>query len=246
MGAVRGARQDHTKRDRLHGRRRGRPLRATQRHLVEGLLPRLAIDLPPEGRVLDPRALFDRPLPQLWLEIGFGAGEHLAWQALRQSERDGPAGIIGAEVYLNGIAKLLRGLEGTAALARTRIYQGDARALMAALPERSLDRVFILFPDPWPKTRHHKRRLIQHTSLARLAALLKDGGELRLATDDPGYLDWRLERLFRQEAFDWMASGPADWRYRPADWPATRYEEKALEAGRRPVYLRFRRRPRES
>lgn len=238
--------EEQAKQDRLHGRRRGRPLRATQRRLVEALLPQLAIELPPEGQTLDPRKLFGRPLSQLWLEIGFGAGEHLAWQAARQSEHDGPAGIIGAEVYFNGIAKLLRRLEGTAALARMRIYQGDARALMAALPERSLDRVFILFPDPWPKTRHHKRRLVRRASLERLAALLKDGGELRLATDDRGYLDWMLERLLRQEDFEWMAAGPADWRRRPADWPATRYEEKALAAGRRPVYLRFRRRPRES
>ncbi len=238
--------EEQAKQDRLHGRRQGRPLRAAQRRRVETLLPRLAIDLPPEGQALDPRALFDRPLPQLWLEIGFGAGEHLAWQAARQSEHDGPAGLIGAEVYLNGIAKLLRRLDGTAALERIRIYQGDARALMAALPERSLDRVFILFPDPWPKTRHHKRRLVRRDSLERLAALLKDDGELRLATDDRGYLDWMLERLLRQEALEWMAAGPADWRHRPADWPATRYEEKALSAGRRSVYLRFRRRPRES
>jgi tRNA (guanine-N7-)-methyltransferase len=137
----------------------------------------LALELPPEGRTLDPANLFARPYPELWLEIGFGAGEHLAWQASRQEASEGPAGFIGAEFFINGIAKLLRQIEGTTARERIRIYQGDARALMAALPEGSLDRVFILFPDPWPKARHHKRRLVRRSSLERLSALLKDSGE---------------------------------------------------------------------
>jgi len=204
----------------------------------------LALELPPEGCTLDPASLFAPPLPELWLEVGFGAGEHLAWQALRQGSSDGPAGFIGAEFFVNGIAKLLSQIEGTTAQERIRIYQGDAKVLMTALPEGSLDRVFILFPDPWPKARHHKRRLVRRSSLERLATLLKDGGELRLATDDRQYLDWMLEHLVRNEAFEWLAHGPEDWRRRPPDWPPTRYEEKALAGGREPFYLRFRRRPR--
>jgi tRNA (guanine-N7-)-methyltransferase len=235
---------DRTQQHDLHGRRRGRRLRPAQCRLIDSLLPELALELPPEGRTLDPADLFARPFPELWLEIGFGAGEHLAWQALRQAASEGPAGFIGAEFFINGIAKLLRQIEGTAARERIRIYQGDARALMAALPEGSLDRVFILFPDPWPKARHHKRRLVRRSSLERLSALLKDSGELRLATDDRQYLDWMLEHLGRDEAFELVARGQGDWRRRPSDWPPTRYEEKALADGREPFYLRFRRRPR--
>jgi tRNA (guanine-N7-)-methyltransferase len=127
-----------------------------------------------------------------------------------------------------------------------RIHHGDARDLLDALPERSLDRVYILFPDPWPKTRHHKRRIIQDQSLARLAAVMKDGVELRVATDDMEYLRWMLERLLRSPDFEWLARGPRDWRERSDDWPPTRYERKAIHQGRRPVYLRFRRRPRQA
>jgi tRNA (guanine-N7-)-methyltransferase len=234
----------------FYGRRAGRPLRPGLKALLKELLPRLEIELPASGMPLDPARLFT-PAPagrprdtwpeKLWLEIGFGGGEHLAWQAARHPE----TGLIGAEYFLNGIAALLRRVRD-GGLENVRIYQGDGRDLLDALPENALDRVFILFPDPWPKARHHKRRLIQNATLDRLAALMKDGVELRFATDDMDYLRWSLERLIGHPDFEWLARRPGDWRDRPDDWPPTRYEEKALRQGRHAIYLRFRRRPRGS
>ena len=221
-----------------YGRRRGRRLRAGQQGLLQDLLPRLSIELPPEGRRLDLAALFGGAPDALWLEIGFGAGEHLAWQAARQP---GTA-FIGAEVFRDGIVGLLRSI-GQEKIKNIRIFQGDGRDLLEALPAGSLDRVSILFPDPWPKRRHAKRRLVQPQLLDRLADLMAGGAELRLATDHPDYLGWILERITVHTAFDWLARRPGDWRERPADWPATRYERKALEEGRQPSFLRFRRRP---
>jgi len=224
----------------LYGRRQGRPLRAGRKALLEAALPRLEIALPAEGNGLAPADLFDPPPPRLFLEIGFGGGEHLAWQAAHDPE----AGFLAAEYFITGVASLLGQLPDGGRETPLRLYIGDARDLLECLPEAVLDRIFILFPDPWPKRRHHKRRLIQPATLDLLARVLKDGGELRFATDDPGYLDWALQRLTRHPDLVWQVAGPGDWRQRPADWPATRYEEKALAAGRRPAYLRFLRRPR--
>lgn len=226
---------------RLYGRRRGRPLRPGRRRLLRELLPEIRIPLPPPGQMLDPARLFAHRREAIWLEIGFGSGEHLAWQAARNPG----VGVLGAEYFVNGVAGLLRRVRERG-LDNLRIHHGDARDLLDALPERSLNRVYILFPDPWPKTRHHKRRIIQDRSLARLAAVMKDGVELRLATDDMEYLRWMLERLLRSPDFEWLARGPRDWRERSDDWPPTRYERKAIHQGRRPVYLRFRRRPRQA
>ena len=131
------------------------------------------------------------------------------------------------------------------ALANVRVLPDDARPLLAALPPRSIGRVFILFPDPWPKARHHKRRLVAPATLDRLAEIMTDGAELRLATDDPSYLAWMLEHVTAHPAFAWTARRPADWRERPADWPATRYEAKARKAGRASAFLRFERRSRK-
>lgn len=225
----------------FHGRRKGRRLRPGRQRLLDELLPQLEIRLPPPGEPLDPHALFEPPRPDLWLEIGFGAGEHLAWQAREQAKRDSPVGLIGVEFFINGIASLLHRIDGTPALERLRLYRGDARDLLDQLPGGCLQRVFILFPDPWPKLRHHKRRLIRRETLGRLSRVMAAGAELRIATDDDGYLTWILERLAGHPRFRWLADGPRDWRVRPADWPATRYEEKALAAGRTPAYLRFRR-----
>ena len=223
------------------GRRKGRKLRPARQRLFDDMLPRLSVDLPAPGGRLDPTRLFDPPRREIWLEIGFGGGEHLAWQALDHARRQSDVGLIGVEFFVNGIAALFHRLEGSPAQDLLRVYQGDARDLLAALPVASLQRVFILFPDPWPKLRHHKRRLIQGQTLDCLARVMVPGGELRIATDDADYLAWILERLVRHPAFDWMARRPGDWRARPDDWPATRYEEKALDAGRNPSYLRFRR-----
>lgn len=225
-------------RELFYGRRRGRPLRAGQRERQTTLLPRLSFVLPRSGR-LDPAGLFAEPPREIWLEIGFGGGEHLAEQA----ELHPKIGFIGSEVFENGVAKLLGEAERRG-LANIRLYPDDARPLLAALTPRSIARAFILFPDPWPKARHHKRRLIAPATLDRLAAIMTDGAELRLATDDSGYLSWMLDHATAHPAFSWTARRAADWRERPADWPATRYEEKARKAGRSPAFLRFARRPR--
>jgi tRNA (guanine-N7-)-methyltransferase len=222
----------------LYGRRRGRPLRRDQQRLIDTLLPRLALTLPESG-TLDPAALFDLRPREVWVEIGFGGGEHLAAQAA--AHRD--VGIIGCEVFENGVAKLLAEIQRQG-LANIRILTDDARLLLSALPPASIGRVFILFPDPWPKQRHHKRRIVTGQTLDTLAGIMTDGAELRLATDDVDYLAWMLARVPVHPAFEWLADGPEDWRSRPADWPATRYEAKAIAAGRRPYFLRLRRRPR--
>lgn len=222
-----------------HGRRRGRPLRRGLKALFETTLPRVQLVLPAPGGQIDPSSLFEQPLDGLWLEIGFGGGEHMAWQAGCNPR----IGLLGAEVFVNGVASLLREVQA-AELDNLRIHLGDARDLLLALPEGAISRAFVLFPDPWPKQRHHKRRLLQGETLDQLARVLADGAELRVATDHPDYLDWILARLTAHRAFLWSARGPADWRTRPPDWPATRYEGKALEQGRRSVFLRFHRQPR--
>lgn len=241
---------EEARRRTLHGRRRGKKLRAGQQSLLDTLLPRLEVALPAEPIVtpdnevaesaakLDLARLFGGALPPdgVWLEVGFGAGEHLVWQA----EQHPNVGLIGCEPYINGVAKCLAHIERTG-VSNVRLFTDDARFVMQALPPRSLSRAFVLFPDPWPKTRHHKRRFVQRSNLDVLARLMKQGAELRLATDDPSYLPWMVEHACRHDDFEWLAEGPADWRARPADWPATRYEQKML-AGHKPVFLRLRRR----
>lgn len=224
----------------VYGRRRGRKLRPGQRDLLDGLLPQLRFELPREG-ALDPSRLFAEPVEAVWLEIGFGGGEHLAAQAAREPRR----GLIGCEVFENGVVKLLGEIKQRG-LGNVRLFIDDARLLLAALADASLERVFILFPDPWPKQRHHKRRMISTATLDALARAMRDGAELRLATDDMDYLRWMLERATAHADFEWLARRPRDWRERPADWPQTRYESKAIAAGRKPAFLRFRRRPRLS
>ena len=238
----------------FYGRKHGRRLRSGLKQLLEDLLPRLRIALPDPGGRLDPAGLFcappaptppaptppaPTPPAEVWLEIGFGGGEHLAWQA----ERHPDVGLLGAEYFVNGVAVLLRLLRDRD-LDNVRIMLGDGRALLDALPPDSLGRVFILFPDPWRKMRHHKRRIVQRETLDRLAELMKDGAELRLATDHPDYLRWILDKVCAHPDFQWLAESPGDWRERPPDWPPTRYELKALGQGGRPVFLRFRRRAR--
>lgn len=234
----------------MHGRRRGKKLRAGQQSLLDTLLPRLALELPAEPVVtpdndvsesvakIDLARAFGGALPAdgVWLEVGFGAGEHLVWQA----ERQPGVGLIGCEPFINGVAKCLAHIERTG-VGNVRLFTDDARFVMAALPPQSLARVFVLFPDPWPKTRHHKRRFVQRPHLDVLARLMKPGAELRLATDDPSYLPWMVEHACVHPSFEWLAQGPGDWRGRPADWPETRYERKML-AGHKPVFLRLRRR----
>jgi tRNA (guanine-N7-)-methyltransferase len=198
----------------------------------------LRIDLPEHG-VLDPQRLFPVAPAEIWLEIGFGAGEHLVANAAAHPD----VGFLGAEVFENGVVKLLAEVQRQE-LGNIRIFVDDARLLLAAFPEACLGRVFILFPDPWPKARHHKRRMVSPETLDQLARTMQDGAELRLATDDVGYLRAMLERVPGHPDFEWLARGPADWLQRPPDWPATRYEAKAVAAGRIPHFLRCSRRPR--
>ena len=150
-------------------------------------------------------------------------------------------GFIGCEVFENGIAKLLGAIKRRR-LANIRLFVGDARLLVAALPPASIGCLFILFPDPWPKARHHKRRIVTTETLDQFARIMTENAELRLATDDPSYFSWMLERVTSHRHFEWLARRPADWRMRSADWPTTRYEEKARAAGRPPFFLRARRR----
>ena len=200
------------------------------------MLPRFLLPIPQAGR-LEPRAAFSAPKREVWLEIGFGGGEHLAVQAECHPE----ISLIGCEVFEPGIAKLLAQIERRH-LDNIRIFANDARLIIAALQPSSIDRVFILFPDPWPKRRHEKRRFVSRETLDTLAAIMTDGAELRLATDDGNYLSWMLERLTKHPFFEWIVRGPCDWRNRPKHWPPTRYEEKARAAGRAPAFLLLRRR----
>lgn len=219
-----------------YGRRRGRRLRAGRQELLDDLLPRLEVALPPEGVSADPVAWFDPPPTGLWLEAGFGAGEHLAAQAAAHPE----IGFIGAEPYWNGVAALLDRIEAQG-LANIRVWPDDVRLLLPALPEAVLARVFVLFPDPWPKLRHHKRRLVAGGLLDALARVMCEGGELRLASDDAPYIAWMEEMLQGHGAFVPLAEGGDARGERPEDAPPTRYELKARRAGAAVVYLRFRR-----
>jgi tRNA (guanine-N7-)-methyltransferase len=220
----------------IHGRRQGPRLRPGLRRLVEERLPAVGVSVDPAGAALDPLALFvDRPRA-VWLEIGFGGGEHLAAQATAHPD----VGFLGVEPFLNGVAKLLRAVDDQG-LRNVRVLMDDARLLLKALPDAAIERAFVLFPDPWPKLRHHKRRIVNPETVADLARVIRPGGELRLATDDPDYVRWMLAALVAEPRFAWTAERAADWREPPADWVPTRYEAKARAAGRQPVFLNFRR-----
>lgn len=225
---------------RLYGRRRGRPLRKYKSSLIETVLPVVEIGKPAAGDVLDPYAIFGKPVKDVWVEVGFGSGHHLAWQAAHNRD----VGLLGAEPFVNGVAGLMAQIEEYGVTDNVRVVADDARPLLDALPEASIGRAFVLFADPWPKKRHWHRRFIGPDNLPRLARVLRDGAELRLASDDMSLVRWMLEHTVHHPDFEWTARRPSDWRQRPADWPPTRYEEKAIEAGRKPVFMTFIRRPR--
>jgi tRNA (guanine-N7-)-methyltransferase len=217
--------------DRLYGRARGHALRPRQQRLLEVTLPRLRFDATDAP---DPRRAFPEQVDELWLEVGFGGGEH----ALAQASANRRAGLIACEVFENGICSLLsrlvpEGGEDTAALPRNlMLWPEDARVLIRMLPAEALDRLFLLFPDPWPKARHAKRRFVHPALLPEIARILRPGAEWRIASDDPTYQAWVAEVFAAQDLF--TSSPPADLR--PADWAPTRYEAKALREGRRPLY----------
>jgi len=224
----------------FYGRRHGKTLRQGQKNLLENRLAELAPTgvnwaENPERDPIDPKA----PFPEargVWLEIGFGAGEHM----LNMAAANPHIGIIGCEAYVNGVAMLLAGIE-RAGVANLAIHPGDARDLMDVLPAGSIEQVFLLYPDPWPKTRHHKRRFINAENLDQLARIMAPGSMLRIATDIGDYARHVLEMINPDPRFAWLALGPADWRESWAGWPGTRYESKALREGRPPHYLSFRR-----
>jgi tRNA (guanine-N7-)-methyltransferase len=203
---------------RSYGRLKSRTIKPRQAALMDTLLPAIRAPLAP----FDPRSLMPGAA-EAWLEIGFGGGEHLAAQAARRPD----VLFIGAEPFQNGVASALRHID-EAGLTNVRIHDGDARDLLARLPNASLERVFILFPDPWPKARHNKRRLLQADTAAELARVLKVGGRLRFASDWADYVNWSLERLIATPGLSWVAEQAADWRTPPADHVTTRYEEKRL------------------
>lgn len=217
---------------RLYGRRQGHKLRAGQAALVEELLPEVAV---PDTGPLDTRVLFgdDRPLE---FEIGFGAGEHLAAQAEAHSER----GYIGCEPFLNGVVGALGHIRERE-LRNVRLHMGDALSVLERLPDAGLTRVYLLHPDPWPKTRHAKRRMVNPGPLDLIAAKLVPGGEFRLGTDDPTYCRWAMMVMNVRRDFEWLAREPRDFLERPADWPETRYERKARRQGHEVWYFRYRR-----
>lgn len=234
---------------RFYGRRKGKRLKAGQAALMETLYPRLRLPraaADPYGKgeleagaVLDPRTFFAKPVRAVWLEIGFGGGEHMAAQA----EANPDVGFIGAEPFINGIGKLLRHIDERG-LDNIRLYGDDVRPFLDHLPDACLDKVFLLFPDPWPKARHAQRRFVNPANLDAIARLLVDGGEFRVASDDMTYVRWTLRHLPVHPAFRWTAKGPSDWRVRWPDAIESRYEAKAHRCGRVPKYLQFIRRPR--
>jgi len=212
------------------GRRKGKKLRAGQDELVQNRLPAIRVvpgsDLP--GQFPDPRAR------ETWLEIGFGGGEHLAAQA--RARRD--VNFVGCEPFVNGMAKLLAVIEHEH-LDNIRVWDDDVTDLLPTLPDASFDRVYILYPDPWPKRRQRKRRLVSDETLAMLARVMKPGAELRFASDIDDYIGWVLARALRSRHFRWTATRADDWRKPYEGWPGTRYEAKAIREGRVPSYLTF-------
>ncbi|PKQ13669.1 MAG: tRNA (guanosine(46)-N7)-methyltransferase TrmB [Alphaproteobacteria bacterium HGW-Alphaproteobacteria-1] len=222
----------------FHGRFKGKTLKPKQAAWLDedlGALSPGAVDwdVNPDRNPIDLKEYFgDR---EIWLEIGFGGGEHMVHQAVTNPD----VGIIGCEPYINGVAMLLGKIRASGA-ENIAVYPGDVRNMFDVLPEGSISRAFLLYPDPWPKKRHHKRRFVTEGHLTPLARTLKKGGIFRIATDIPDYVRQTLEVVPRH-GFEWLAEGPADWREPWSDWISTRYEQKALREGRVPHYLTFRR-----
>lgn len=213
---------DRPRRISTFARRGGRKLSDRQKYLVETVLPGVAVP-PRAAGTCHPGELFDAAVREVWLEIGFGGGEHLLAQATRHDD----IGHIGCEPFIDGVAKVLNGIEEDG-LTNLRLHHGDARDVIDQLARGTIARVFILFPDPWPKTRHHKRRLIQPDFLDDLARILPPGGRVRFATDVRSYADEALVRFLAHGGFEWTPETANDWRLAPADHVTTRYESKRL------------------
>ncbi len=232
-----GAASDPVTIRRLYGRRQGHALRKGQAALLADLLPRIAV--PGEGPITA-AGLFGDARP-LWLEIGFGKGEHMAAQAAAHPG----VGLIGAEPFIDGVVGALMAVRD-GQLANVRIHHGDALDVLDRLAPASVDRVFLLHPDPWPKARHAKRRFVNPGPLDAIARVLRPGGELRIGTDHPVYCRWTLMQMARRRDFAWVADSADDFCRRPDDWPPTRYEQKALNSGGEVWYFRWHRVPPDS
>lgn len=232
----------------FYGRRQGRKIRKAKTSLLDRFLPQLKIDLDTK---FDSASLFGTKVDSICLEIGFGNGEHIAGQALNNPN----TGFIGAEVFKNGVANLLTIITGIKQaddipedikllpnrVDNIRIYDDDIRLLFAKLPDNFLDKVFLLFPDPWPKKRHAARRFVNPENLKEIARILKPGGLFRVASDHPVYKTWVLRQMHNHPCFKWTATCGADWKNPPSDWVETKYQRKAIREGRRPVFFNYRR-----
>lgn len=218
------AREDH-----FYGRRKGRPVRPQKRKLLETVLPKISLDLEAveDRSYTDPKLFFEKEPQEIWLEIGFGGGEHLAHLAAQNPD----IGFIGSEVFINGVASFLEHHEEKQ-LSNVRLFPDDVRLLLKKLPPQTLSKIFILFPDPWPKARHNKRRLVQQETLTHLETLLVPGGTLRLASDHDDYIAWMAEEIEKVPSLTLVRRDTyASQDDKPFSWPSTRYEEKALENG---------------
>ena len=232
----------------FYGRRQGRKLRKAKTSLLDKFLPELEIT---PTTVFDKQSLFGAEVNEICLEIGFGNGEHIAGQALNNPK----TGFIGAEVFKNGVANLLTLITGIKQADQVptvikllpqrvdniRIYADDIRLLFARMPDKFLDKVFLLFPDPWPKKRHADRRFVNPSNLQEIARILKPGGIFRIATDHPIYKTWVLRQMHKNKDFRWTAQCGNDWKYPPQDWVETKYQRKAIFEGRRPVFFDYQR-----
>jgi tRNA (guanine-N7-)-methyltransferase len=218
----------------FYGRRQGKRLRPKQAAGISGTLPNLQIDCSGPVR---PDALFASDKTAYWLEIGFGGGEHLINHASLHPD----IGHLGCEPFINGMAKLVLLIEKEG-IDAIRLHNDDAVQLLDQLPDASLDRIYLLYPDPWPKRRHNKRRFVSDENLSRMARVLKPGGEFRFASDIDHYVGWTLARILRSPDFVWTAEQPDDWRLPWENWPSTRYEAKAIREGRKSSYLIAKRR----
>lgn len=224
------------RRDSLWGRRKGKPLSARRVDLMATRFPALVIDMETAAPA-DLHRLFPVPVKSVCLEIGFGGGEHLVHEARTRPE----AGFIGVEPFLNGMAKAVASIVD-GGLDNVRLFAGDASILLDWLPPASLRRIDLLYPDPWPKKRHWKRRFVSPENLDRFARTLVSGGTFRFASDIESYVEWTLMHCLKRQDFEWTAVRADDWRKPYSGWPGTRYEAKALAAGRVPAYLEFHRR----
>ena len=216
----------------FYGRRKGKKMRDQRLDVYDSIYPQVGISLPSD--IVDPRSFFDAPVKDVWLEIGFGNGEHLVHQALQNPD----IGMIGCEPFINGIAALCKDIK-THNIKNIRIFGDDARLLLPRLKSGSFGRAFVLNSDPWPKTRHAKRRFIQQGTLDELHRLLADGAQLRLTSDHPVLINWQLHQTYHHAGFDWQATCKKDWADRPSDLPETRYQKKGVREGRGNGFLDF-------